>query len=64
MSDLGNLDALGIERRQGMGWILLAVGVGSATFAAFRGVGPSWRALTFLVFWVGALCLLQAREKT
>lgn len=67
MSDacpIGNLDARGIEKRKGMGLVLLAVGAGVATFAAYQGVGASWRALTFLVFWVGSLALLQAREKT
>ena len=54
------------ERRKRllMGIAMLAVGVGITAALILTGVSRGWRVGLFLPFWMGALGLFQAREKT
>jgi hypothetical protein len=58
-----NIDDRGVSQRRRLG--VAALGTGAAATLILALVGTAWSALTtFPVFWVGALALLQAREKT
>lgn len=54
------------ERRKRLvfGVAMLALGLVAATALVSSGVGRVWRLGLFLPFWMGALGLFQAREKT
>jgi hypothetical protein len=54
------------ERRKRMVFGLVVLGAGAAALALLlvAGVQPLWRLPLFLVFWLGLLGVLQAREKT
>ena len=54
------------ERRKRMLFGLVVLGAGAAALASLlvAGVQPLFRLPLFLVFWVGLIGVLQAREKT
>ena len=61
---VSNIETAGVRRRAGLGFVLLAVGLGGDIWAAL-GRGPGWwRLAAVLPLWMAALCLIQAREKT
>lgn len=51
-------------KRRVLGIVALSVGVGVAFLLVAFGLPRWWRLVTFLPFWIAALGLLQAREKT
>lgn len=59
-----NITADGQRQRFVKGVIGVAVGVVAAGALIALSVSPGWLALLFVPFWLGALALLQAREKT
>jgi hypothetical protein len=59
-----NIGIVGRRRRWQFGAALLAAGVGIAALLVATGAPRVWRLALFLPFWVGALGVLQAREKT
>ena len=66
MSDggLANIGPAGRRRRRILGAIIIAVGLAMvAAFIAARAV-PGWVLVAFVPFLVGALGLIQARERT
>ena len=52
------------RKRLIMGVIMLAVGIGVGTALIFTDLNRWWRIGLFLPFWMGALGLFQAKEKT
>lgn len=66
MSEVGVANIGPGERRKRllMGITMLAVGVGITATLMFTGVSQGWRVGLFFPFWMGALGLFQAREKT
>ena len=52
------------QKRLGFGLAMLALAIGMAAGLIFFHAGSSWRLLLFIPFWLAALGLLQAREKT
>lgn len=52
------------RKRLTMGGGMLAVGIGVGVALILTEANPSWRIGLFLPFWMGALGLFQAKEKT
>lgn len=52
------------RKRLIMGVVMLAVGIGVAIALIFTDLNRWWRIGLFLPFWMGALGLFQAKEKT
>lgn len=61
---VANIGPGGQRRRLVLGVAMLAVGAAVVTLLIALGTAPGWLLLAFLPFWVGALGLIQAREKT
>lgn len=59
-----NIGQSGSRRRAWLGATLLAAGLAGALIVSFEGGTRLWLAPLFLVFWAGALGLLQAQEYT
>jgi hypothetical protein len=59
-----NIGPHGISRRRGLGLILLAGGVVTAVVVAILRLSPGWTLPLWVPFWMSALLLVQAREKT
>lgn len=47
-----------------MGWACLALATGVAGALMAFDAARAWRLVTYLPFWMGALGLIQAKEKT
>jgi hypothetical protein len=52
------------RRRLILGVVTLAVGVAAVAALIIGGAGRGWIVLAVVPFWVGALGLVQARERT
>ncbi len=52
------------RKRLFMGSLMLVVGIGLAAALISVGVDRWWRVFLFFPFWMGALGLFQAQEKT
>ena len=52
------------RRRLIVGAIMLAVGVAVVAALIIGGGGRGWIVLAVVAFWIGALGLIQARERT
>ena len=54
------------ERRKRLlfGLVWWAIGLGTALALSAQGLSRWWRSPLFLCFWLGALGVFQAREKT
>ena len=63
-SAVQNIEPAGVRRRAGLGFVLLAVGLGGDIWAALGRAPGWWRLAAVLPLWMAALCLIQAREKT
>lgn len=63
-TELANIGPKEIRKRVLMGVAILAMGVVLAVVFAHAGVSRVWHAALFLPFWMGTLCLSQARKKT
>lgn len=61
---LANIGVRGRRRRMTNGVALLAAGAGVATLLIASGQPRAWRLVAFAPFWLGALGVFQAREKT
>lgn len=59
-----NMGPKGTRVRGLSGVVFLAVGLIATGVLVWLGVGRWWRLLLFVPFWLGALGLLQARERT
>jgi hypothetical protein len=60
----GNLESSGVRFRRISGIVSLAIGLGGLALLFGLGADRGWRAALFLPFWIAALGLLQARERT
>lgn len=61
---VANIGPLGQRRRFMLGVIALAAGLALATALVVAGAAVAWVAAVWPLFWIGALGVLQAREKT
>lgn len=52
------------RRRLAVGVVGIAVAIAVVAAVIARGAAPGWALLAFVPFWLGALGLIQAREKT
>ena len=52
------------RKRFVMGVVMLAVSIAALVALILAGSNRWWRAVLFFSFWMGALGLLQAKEKT
>lgn len=59
-----NILAAGRQRRLVHGLILTAVAVAVSAGLIVVSAGPAWFLLVFVLAWLAALMLLQARERT
>lgn len=59
-----NLGPKETRKRLVMGAVMLAAGVGIAAALVFAGTLRWWRLVVFFPFWMAALGLFQAKEKT
>lgn len=59
-----NLGPKETRKRLVMGVVMLAAGVGLAVALIGGGSDRWWRLVVFFPFWMGALGLFQAKEKT
>lgn len=64
MAAVPNIGPLGQRRRRLVGVVALTAGVVLAVALVTTGQERAWRLTVFLPFWLAALGLLQAREKT
>ena len=63
-TELANIGPKETRKRLLMGVAMLAVGVVLAPIFTHAGVSRGWYSVLFLPFWMGTLCLSQARKKT
>ncbi len=63
-TELINIGPQEIRKRLLIGIVMLAVGVILAVIFSYSGVSGAWYAALLLPFWIGTLCLFQARKKT
>ncbi len=63
-TELINIGPREIRKRLVIGVIMLAIGVVLAVIFSYSGVSRAWYAALLLPFWMGTLCLSQARKKT
>jgi hypothetical protein len=61
---VGNIGPAGRRRRLALGLIMGTVGLGAVAALIVAGAAPGWVLAAFVPFWVGALGLIQARERT
>jgi hypothetical protein len=61
---LANIGVRGRQRRMTNGVALLAAGGVGAALLIASGQPRAWRLVAFAPFWLGALGVFQAREKT
>ena len=61
---LANIGPKETRKRVLMGLAMLAVSVVLAVIFTHAGVSRGWYSVLFLPFWMGTLCLSQARKKT
>ena len=61
---VGNIGPGGRRRRLTLGLIMAAVGLVAVAALIVSGAAPGWVLAAFVPFWVGALGLIQARERT
>jgi hypothetical protein len=59
-----NILPAGRMRRLLTGSVLGALALGAAIVLVLREAGPWWFAIVFVLAWLGALMLLQARDRT
>jgi hypothetical protein len=59
-----NILPAGRTRRLVSGSVLGALALGAAITLVVRAAGPWWFAIVFLLAWLSALMLLQARDRT
>jgi hypothetical protein len=62
--NIPNIGPKGRRRRLVMGLTIWLVAFGLAAAMIFAGADRSWRWLLFILFWLGALSIFQAAEKT
>ena len=63
-AELANIGPKETRKRVLMGVTMLAVSVVLAVIFTHAGVSRGWYSVVFLPFWMGTLCLSQARKKT
>ena len=61
---VGNIGPRGRRRRFALGLVMGAVGLVAVAALIVAGAAPGWVLAAFVPFWVGALGLIQARERT
>jgi hypothetical protein len=61
---VGNIGSAGRRRRLVMGILMAAVGVILVAGLILTGATPGWVLVAFVPFWLAALGLIQARERT
>lgn len=64
MAVTANIGPREVQRRLLTGFAMLALGILIAVVLMLTGVHRVWRVALFLPFWMGALGMFQAREKT
>lgn len=60
----GNIGPVGRRRRLIMGAVMVAVALVAVAALIVAGAARGWVLAAFVPFWVGALGLIQARERT
>ncbi len=63
-TELINIGPQEIRKRLLIAVVMLAVGVVLAVIFSYSAVSREWYAALLLPFWMGTLCLSQARKKT
>lgn len=61
---IANIGPRGRRQRRILGLWMVAVGLLAVGAFIVAGLAPAWTLLAFVPFWLGALGLLQARERT
>jgi heme/copper-type cytochrome/quinol oxidase subunit 4 len=59
-----NILAAGRQRRFLVGLVLAVVALALAVVLVILSAGPAWFALVFVLAWLAAIMLLQARDRT
>jgi hypothetical protein len=63
-AELANIGPKEACKRLLTGVAMLAVGVVLAVIFTHAGVSRGWYSVLFLPFWMGTLCVFEARKKT
>ncbi len=63
-TELINIGPREIRKRLLIGIVMLAIGVILEIIFSYSGVSGAWYTALLLPFWIGSLCLSQARKKT